>query len=44
VDISPPDFEDDPENGVFWSPPDGLVQRRWSRAWFDWRSEGEQAA
>jgi hypothetical protein len=31
---------DDPENGVFWGPkqPNGHYTR-WSRPWFDWRSE-----
>jgi hypothetical protein len=32
--------EDDPENGIFWGPkqPNGM-RTRWSRSWFDWRSE-----
>jgi hypothetical protein len=29
---------DDPARGVFWGPPDMRGnQRRWSRAWFEWR-------
>jgi hypothetical protein len=34
------DYEDDPENGIFWGPkqPNGMMTR-WSRPWFDWRSE-----
>jgi HNH endonuclease len=44
VEISPPDYEeeleDDPERGIFWAPPGRpRASRRWSRAWFDWRSE-----
>jgi hypothetical protein len=33
-------YEDDPENGIFWGPkqPNGMMTR-WSRPWFDWRSE-----
>jgi hypothetical protein len=32
---------DDPANGVFWGPPDPDTGRqlRWSRKWFEWRSE-----
>ena len=32
-------FEDDPEAGVFWGPPEGGngKPQRWSRAWFVWR-------
>jgi hypothetical protein len=31
---------DKPEAGVFYGPPsDGGRVRRWSRAWFDWRSD-----
>jgi hypothetical protein len=31
---------DDPARGVFWGPPDESGQyRRWSRAWFEWRSD-----
>jgi hypothetical protein len=31
--------EDDPENGIFWGPPDDRagIHFRWSHAWFDWR-------
>jgi hypothetical protein len=30
--------EDDPQNGVFWGPPDeDGYQPRWSRVWFEWR-------
>jgi 5-methylcytosine-specific restriction endonuclease McrA len=34
-------YVDDPEAGVFWGPPDEQTgePRRWSRPWFDWRSE-----
>ena len=34
------DYEDDPERGVYWGPkqPNGMMTR-WSRPWFDWRSE-----
>ena len=33
-------YEDEPENGIFWGPkqPNGHYTR-WSRPWFDWRSE-----
>jgi HNH endonuclease len=33
-------YEDDPEAGIFWGPkqPNGM-HTRWSRPWFDWRSE-----
>jgi hypothetical protein len=33
-------YEDDPEAGIFWGPkqPNGSYTR-WSRPWFDWRSE-----
>jgi hypothetical protein len=33
-------YEDDPEAGVYWGPkqPNGM-HTRWSRPWFDWRSE-----
>lgn len=32
--------EDDPEHGIYWGPPDEYGNyRRWSRAWYDWRSE-----
>lgn len=32
--------EDDPENGIYWSPPDEHgVQHRWSRPWFAWRED-----
>jgi hypothetical protein len=32
-------YEDDPERGIFWGPPDdrGGPPRRWSRPWFEWR-------
>ena len=32
------DYQDDPENGIYWGPPgvDG-VPIRWSRVWFEWR-------
>jgi hypothetical protein len=38
-DLSP-DYEDDPENGIYWGPkqPNGMMTP-WSRPWFDWRSE-----
>jgi hypothetical protein len=34
-------FEDDPERGIFWSPPSepGGKPQRWSRPWYDWRAE-----
>jgi hypothetical protein len=34
-------YEDDPENGIFWGPPTQPKGEpiRWSRPWFDWRSE-----
>ena len=40
-DLSP-DYEDDPENGIFWGPkqPNGMMTR-WSRPWFDWRADPE---
>jgi hypothetical protein len=33
--------QDDPANHVFWGPPDPVTgyQLRWSRPWYDWRSE-----
>jgi hypothetical protein len=38
---APERFEDDPERGIFWGPPSvpGGKPVRWSRPWFDWRSE-----
>jgi hypothetical protein len=35
-------FEDKPELGIFWGPPEegGGPPRRWSRKWFEWRDEG----
>jgi hypothetical protein len=31
-------FDDVPEKGVFWGPPDHRGNHlRWSRAWFEWR-------
>jgi hypothetical protein len=38
--------EDDPERGVFWSPPNDTngAQMRWSRPWSDWRNDPEYAA
>jgi len=31
-------YEDDPERGIFWGPPDDRGRpRRWSRPWFKWR-------
>ena len=36
-----PDYQDDPERGIYWGPPDevtGRPQPR-SRAWDDWRAE-----
>jgi hypothetical protein len=31
---------DDPEAGIYWAPPGpNGMHRRWSRPWFDWRSE-----
>jgi hypothetical protein len=37
-------YEDDPEAGIFWGPkqPNGM-HTRWSRPWFDWRSESDDA-
>jgi 5-methylcytosine-specific restriction endonuclease McrA len=35
-----PTYEDDPERGIFWGPPDDQGKpRRWSKAWFEWRNE-----
>jgi hypothetical protein len=34
-------YEDDPERGIYWGPPDvtsGGKPRRWSRPWYDWRT------
>jgi hypothetical protein len=38
-------YEDDPEAGIFWGPkqPNGMMTR-WSRPWFDWRSEQSSRA
>ena len=35
------DYQDDPEAGVYWGPPSATtgIPIRWSRVWFDWRSE-----
>jgi hypothetical protein len=43
-DLSP-GYEDDPEAGIFWGPkqPSGMMTR-WSRPWFDWRSEQSSRA
>ena len=32
-------FDDDPENGIYWGPPDPVTGRqlRWSRIWSPWR-------
>ena len=34
-------YRDDPKRGIFWGPPSepGGKPQRWSRHWFDWRSE-----
>jgi hypothetical protein len=39
VDLA--EYVDDPGRGVFWGPPSGStgVPIRWSRVWFEWRSE-----
>jgi hypothetical protein len=31
----------DPENGIFWAPPDywSGKPRRWSRQWYEWREQ-----
>jgi len=41
VDLVLEGFNDDPERGIFWGPPTepGGKPQRWSRPWFDWRSE-----
>jgi hypothetical protein len=41
ANLSPERFDDDPERGIYWGPPSepGGKPRRWSRPWFDWRSE-----
>jgi hypothetical protein len=45
--VSPADesYEDDPEAGILWGPkqPNGHYTR-WSRPWFDWRSEQSSRA
>jgi hypothetical protein len=35
------DYRDDPDRGVYWGPPNepGRAPQRWSRHWFDWRTE-----
>jgi hypothetical protein len=39
-------LEDDPERGIYWSPPMGAngQQERWSRPWHDWRNDPDYAA
>jgi hypothetical protein len=39
-------LEDDPERGIFWSPPMGAhgQQERWSRPWTAWRNDPAYAA
>jgi hypothetical protein len=44
ADLSP-NYEDDPENGIFGGPkqPNGMMTR-WSRPWFGWRNERSSRA
>jgi hypothetical protein len=38
--------EDDPENGIYWGPPDFQTGRptRWSRPWTNWREDAAHSS
>jgi hypothetical protein len=43
--LDDPRYQDDPSRNLYWGPPDETTgkPRRWSRPWFNWRSECEKS-